>query len=192
MDSYNLSYTLDPEQGKILSSLARRCRNINGWGPQELLQYAATANSQAEIDLKLDFLQDAITHLETVDHMQAEKDGVRITEEERAVCRSVADAFAEMYSLELMVLDAGQYGFVKLQYYKHPFGFDETGIFTSGRDLFDDLWGEWYSLRLLALTKGTPLAELDYQDMFRCLPEDQQKEILDRREYFLGLSGISL
>ena len=192
MDSYNLSYTLDPEQGKILSGLARRCRNINGWGPQELLQYAATANSQAEIDLKLDFLQDAVTHLETVDHMQAEKDGVRITEEERAVCRRVADAFAEMYSLDLMVLDAGQYGFVKLQDYKHPFGFEEAGIFTSGRDLFDDLWGEWYSLRLLALTKNTPLAELDYQDMFRFLPEKQQKEILDKREYFLGRAGITL
>ncbi len=79
MDSYNLSFTLDPEQGKILSGLARRCRNISGWGPQELLQYAATANSQAEIDLKLDFLQDAVTHLETVNHMQAEKDGVRIS-----------------------------------------------------------------------------------------------------------------
>ena len=192
MDSYNLSYTLDPEQGRTLSGLARRCRTINGWGPQELLQYAATANSQAEIDLKLDFLQDAVAHLEIVHSTQAEKDAVRITDEERAVCRRVANAFAEMYSLDLMVLDAGQYGFVKLQYYKHPFGFDETGIFTSGRDLFDDLWGEWYSFQLLALTKGTPLAELDYQDMFRCLPEDQQKEILDRREYFLGLSGISL
>lgn len=142
MDSYNLSYTLDPEQGKILSGLARRCRNINGWGPQELLQYAATANSQAEIDLKLDFLQDAVAHMETVEHVQAEKDGVHITEEERAVCRRVADAFAEMYSLDLMVLDAGQYGFVKLQDYKHPFGFEDTGIFTSSRDLFDDLWGE--------------------------------------------------
>ena len=192
MDSYNLSYTLDPEQGRTLSGLARRCRTINGWGPQELLQYAATANSQAEIDLKLDFLQDAVAHLEIVHSTQAEKDAVRITDEERAVCRRVANAFAEMYSLDLMVLDAGQYGFVKLQDYKHPFGFEEAGIFTSGRDLFDDLWGEWYSLRLLALTKGTPLAELDYQDMFRCLPEDQQKEILDRREYFLGLSGISL
>lgn len=159
---------------------------------QELLQYAATANSQAEIDLKLDFLQDAVTHLGTVDHMQAEKDGVRITEEERAVCRRVADAFAEMYSLDLMVLDAGQYGFVKLQYYKHPFGFDEAGIFTSGRDLFDDLWGEWYSLRLLVLTKGTPLAELDYQDMFRCLPKEQQEEILGKREYFLDRAGITL
>ena len=65
-------------------------------------------------------------------------------------------------------------------------------IFTSGRDLFDDLWGEWYSLRLLVLTKGTPLAELDYQDMFRCLPENQQKEILGKREYFLVRSGITL
>ena len=192
MDSYNLSYTLDPEQGKILSGLARRCRDINGWGPQELLQYAATANSQAEIDLKLDFLQDVVAHMETVEHMQAEKDRVRITEEERAVCRRVADAFAEMYSLDLMVLDSGQYGFVKLQDYKHPFGFEEAGIFTSGRDLFDDLWGEWYSLRLLALTKNTPLAELDYQDMFRFLPEKQQKEILDKREYFLGRAGITL
>ena len=192
MDSYSLSYTLDPEQGKILSGLARRCQGINGWGPQELLQYAATANSQAEIDLKLDFLQDAVAHLETVEHMQAEKDRVRITEEERAVCSRIADAFAEMYSLDLMVLDAGQYGFVKLQYYQHPFSFDDTCIFTSGRDLFDDLWGEWYSMRLLELTEGTPLADLDYQDMFRCLPENQQKEILDKREYFLGLSGISL
>ena len=61
MDSYSLSYTLDPEQGRILSGLVRRCRDINGWGPQELLQYAATANSQAEVDLKLDFLQDAVT-----------------------------------------------------------------------------------------------------------------------------------
>ncbi|RKJ19368.1 hypothetical protein D7X48_13850 [bacterium D16-50] len=117
---------------------------------------------------------------------------MRITEDERIVCRRVADAFAEMYSLDLMVLDAGQYGFVKLQYYKHPFGFDDTCIFTSGRDLFDDLWGEWYSFQLLALTKGTPLAELDYQDMFQCLPEEQQKEILGKREYFLGLAGISL
>ena len=33
MDSYSLSYTLDPEQGWILSGLVRRCRDINGWGP---------------------------------------------------------------------------------------------------------------------------------------------------------------
>ncbi len=77
--------------------------------------------------------------LENAQHNQTEKNRVRITEEERLVCRRVVDAFAEMYSLDLMVLDARQYGFVKLQYYQHPFSFDDTCIFTSGRDLFDDL-----------------------------------------------------
>lgn len=192
MDSYNLSFTLDPDQSKTLSSLARRCRDINGWSPQELLQYAATANSQAEIDLKLDFLQDEVTLMENAQHSQNIKDNVRITKDEQAVCRRVADAFTEIYSLDLMVLDAGQYGFVKLQYYQYPFSFDDTCIFTSGRDLFDDLWGEWYSMRLLELTEGTPLADLDYQDMFRCLPEEQQKEILNKREYFLDRAGITL
>lgn len=192
MDSYNLSFTLDPEQNNILLSLARRCSNINGWEPQKLLQYAATANSKAEIDLKLSFLQDAVTHLETVNGIQAEKNRVRITEEERDVCRKVFDAFAEMYNIDLMVLDAGQYGFVKLQYYNHPFGFEEARIFTFGKDLFNDLWGEWYSQRLLDLTKDTPLANLDYQDIFHCLSKEQQNEILDKREYFLDRSGISL
>lgn len=59
---------------------------------------------------------------------------------------------------------------MKLQYFYPPFGYDEAGIFTTGKDLFDDLWNEWISLRLLALTKGTPIAGLDYQDMFQCLP----------------------
>ena len=192
MDSYNLSFTLDPEQNNILLSLARRCGNINGWEPQKLLQYAATTNSKAEIDLKLSFLQDAVAHLETLNDIQVEKNRIRITEEERGACRKVSDAFAEMYSIDLMVLDANQYGFVKLQDYAHPFGFEEARIFTSGKDLFSDLWGEWYSQRLLDLTKGTPLANLDYQDIFHCLPKEQQNEILDKREYFLNRSGISL
>ena len=54
--------------------------------------------------------------LENAQHNQTEKNRVRITEEERLVCRRVVDASAEMYSLDLMVLDAMQYGFVKLQY----------------------------------------------------------------------------
>ena len=41
MDSYNLSYPLGFEQQKILSDLVWRCRGINGWGEQELLQQVA-------------------------------------------------------------------------------------------------------------------------------------------------------
>mgnify|MGYP001054538375 CR=1 FL=1 len=192
MDSYNLSYTPGFEQQKRLSDLARRCRGINGWGVQELLQHAATANSKAEIELKLDFLEDEVVRLETEDHVAAVKERLCITDGERAGCLRVVEAFRELYSIDLMVLDAGRYGFVKLQYYHHPFGFDETGIFTSAGDLFNELWNEWLTIRLLALSKGTPMADLDYQDMFQCLPAETQQKFMDKRNDFLDRSGISL
>lgn len=52
---------------------------------------------------------------------------VYITKEEQEKCRRVAEAFAELYGLEnILVMDAGRYGFVKLQYYKEPQGFDDV------------------------------------------------------------------
>lgn len=192
MDSYNLSYTPGFEQQKRLSDLARRCQDINDWGVQELLQHAATANARAEIELKLDFLEDEVIRLETEEHVAAVKEHLRITDDERAGCLRVVEAFRELYSIDLMVLDAGRYGFVKLQYYHHPFGFDETGIFTSAGDLFNELWNEWLTIRLLALSKGTPMAELDYPDILRCLPAEKQQELKEKRDWFLACSGISL
>ena len=36
-----------------------------------------------------------------------------ITDDEREKCRTVADAFAELYEIEnILVVDAGRYGFV--------------------------------------------------------------------------------
>lgn len=139
MDSYNLSYTLGFEQQKRLSDLARRCRRINGWGMQELLQHSATANYKAEIDLKLDFGEDEVIRLENEDHIKAVKEQLYISIEERTSCQKVMDAFSELYSINFLILDADKYGFVKLQYYRHSFGFDETSIFTSSRNLFDEL-----------------------------------------------------
>ena len=56
---------------------------------------------------------------------------VYITKEEQEKCRRVAEAFAELYGLEnILVMDAGRYGFVKLQYYKEPQGFDDVITFT--------------------------------------------------------------
>lgn len=166
--------------------------NKNGWGVQELLQHAATANYKADIDLKLDFLEDEVERFENQFCSQTAREQLCISEEEHAACQRVADAFSEIYSADLLVLDAGRYGFVKLQYLHPPFGYDEADIFTTGKDLFNDLWNEWISLRLLALTKGTPLADLDYQDMFQCLPAEKQQEFMDKRDYFLDRSGISL
>ncbi|MFQ7614883.1 MAG: hypothetical protein ACLRK1_14030 [Roseburia faecis] len=50
-----------------------------------------------------------------------------ITDDEREKCRKVADAFAELYEIEnILVVDAGRYGFVKLQYYRPPQGFEDV------------------------------------------------------------------
>ncbi len=69
---------------------------------------------------------------------------VYITEEERAKCQKVTDAFAELYEMEkIVVLDAGRYGFVELKYYKPPHGFEEDATFTDSRALFEELWQGW-------------------------------------------------
>ena len=192
MNSYKLDYTLGIDQQKTLSALARRFREINGWGEQELLQYAAAANSKAEIEMKLQFLQKQVALLEDECKKETLRKHIRITEEEHLKCRKVADAFAELYRVDLLVLDAGIYGFVKLQYYHHPFGYDDTDIFTCSTDLFNNLWNEWLSAQLLSLTKGTPMADLDYQDILLYLPAKKQKELMDKRNYFLKKAGISL
>ena len=43
---------------------------------------------------------------------------VYITEEERAKCKKVAEAFTELYEMaDIVVVDVGRYGFVMLKYY---------------------------------------------------------------------------
>ena len=55
----------------------------------------------------------------------------------------MADAFTLLEGVDVIVLDAGRYGFVKLQYYTPPTGFENNDTFTDSRELFEDLWEEW-------------------------------------------------
>ena len=51
---------------------------------------------------------------------------VYITEEEREKCRKVIDVFEELYEIEdedILLVDVGRYGFVKLQCYTASHGF---------------------------------------------------------------------
>ena len=69
---------------------------------------------------------------------------VYISEDERRRCQKVADAFAELYELEhIVVMDVGRYGFVKLQYYIPERGFENVITFTDSKSMFEDLWQEW-------------------------------------------------
>lgn len=110
---------------------------------------------------------------------------VYITDEERRRCQSVADAFEELYELtDIAVVDTGKYGFVKLQYYKWPLGFDSVITYTDSKTMFDDLWNEWWCYQLLTPVLGTALAELEFEDIFKCLSEEKQRKLMEKRTYF--------
>ncbi len=110
---------------------------------------------------------------------------IYITDEERTKCRSVVDAFAEMYEMtDVVVVDAGRYGFVKLQYYREPQGFEVLTTFTDSRKLFDSLWLDWFEEQILDAVLGTPLEELGYEEVFAQLPREKQDELTRKKAYF--------
>lgn len=105
----------------------------------------------------------------------------------------LAEAFAELYGLEnILVMDAGRYGFVKLQYYKEPQGFDDVITFTDSQSMFENLWQEWLDTKLYLMAKGTPLMEKGYGGVLKSLPEEKQKELTDRKADFAIKAGITL
>ncbi len=113
---------------------------------------------------------------------------IYITEEQWAKCRKVADAFSELYELaDVMVADAGRFGFVRLQWFSEGEGFDSAMIFSDSLELFEELWRIWYEHEVLTSVLGTPLAELDYDEIFQMLSKDRQEEILEKKRYFIAL-----
>ena len=116
-----------------------------------------------------------------------------ITDIERERCKKVATAYAELYEIEnIVVLDVGRFGFVKLQYYRPPYGFDNVITFTDSRSMFENLWEEWFDPKLYLLAKGTPMLEMGYEEIFKCLPEEKQKELVGKKTVFARMAEIEL
>lgn len=111
-----------------------------------------------------------------------------ITQKQREKCRKVADAFAELYELaDVMVADAGRFGFVRLQWFSEGEGFDSAAVYSDSAELFEELWRIWYEHEVLTPVLGTPLSELDYDEIFKALPKERQEEIQGKKDYFLAV-----
>lgn len=122
------------------------------------------------------------------------KQKIYITDEERKKCRKVADAFAELENedIDIVVADAGRYGFVRLLYYDEAYGFDKAVCYTESTVLFDALWKDWLNGQLFQIAlENRPLMDLEYEDIFRSLPKTKQEELMSKRHYFAQRSGIS-
>lgn len=197
MKFYDITYIIDDETNARLSKLAERYEKIKGWNEKETLQFAVAATSKSDIEAKLVFLEEQILPLEEECQKQKEEKAgqkiVYISDEEREKCRKVVNAFAEeLDDIEITVVDAGRYGFIKLIYYKFPYGFDDAISYTDSLELFLDLWDEWLEAQLLKLTKNTPMAEMDYEDMFKCLSKDMQEKFMEKREYFAKKAELQI
>ena len=196
MKFYEITHIVEDEANERLSKLAERYEKIKGWNEKEILQFAVAATSKNDIETKLKFLEEQIVPLEEEwkkQEKQPDRKKVYISDEEREKCRKVVNAFAEeLDDIEIMVVDAGRYGFVKLTYYKFPYGFDDAISFTDSLELFLDLWDEWIEAQLLKITKNTPMAEMDYEEMFKCLPKDIQDKLMAKREYFAEKAEIRI
>lgn len=117
-----------------------------------------------------------------------------ITDEEHRKCRKVADVFADLENedLDIVVADAGRYGFVRLLYYDEYYGFDKAVCYTDSTALFNDLWKDWLNGQLFQIAlENPPLMDLDYEDIFRSLPEEKQEKLMSMRHYYAQKSGIT-
>lgn len=63
---------------------------------------------------------------------------------------------------DVLAVDAGNYGFIKLQ---------------------------WFDYHVFVPVLGTPIAELDYEDIFKTFPKEKQEELMKKKDYFLALCG---
>ncbi len=118
---------------------------------------------------------------------------VYITEEERAKCKKVAEAFMELYEMaDIVVVDVSRYGFVMLEYYKPPHGFEDAITFTDSVALFEGLWEEWLNTKLYLMAKDTPLLEKGYKGVFESLSEEKQPELIVKKAGFAKAAEIYL
>ena len=77
-----------------------------------------------------------------------------------------------------------------MQYLSVQEGFGQTAIYTDSKKLFHDLWREWLNIQLMDLSRGTPLQDMDLEDIFQCIPKYKQYELLNKQLYFAEKTGI--
>lgn len=107
-----------------------------------------------------------------------------ISKEEWEKCARIAKAFEEVYEmLEMTIVDAGKYGFVKLQYYSYPQGFDVMETYTDSKAMFEDLWEMWLDTSVYLISQEAD-KEKDAEAFFKSLPQEKKDELMDKRKYF--------
>jgi len=108
-----------------------------------------------------------------------------ISEYEREKCQRVADAFSELYEMyeDMIVLDAGRFGFVKLMYFDGT-SFASSDAFNDSEKLFESLWYDWKLDYLFEPVKDTPQGDLSLDELYESQDPVQKQYIEKKRKEF--------
>ena len=102
--------------------------------------------------------------------------GEKYSKEEHDKCKKVAEAFRELYDMlgDTCVLDAGEFGFVYLTYYRDQKScFDKNKVYRNAEELFEALWDEWLYSEVMQPVYGTEDAEAGFEEIYRKLPDER-------------------
>ena len=56
----------------------------------------------------------------------------------------------------------------------------------------EDMWQEWRDTMLIQRAMDTSMQGMDYDEIFDCLSEQEQKELSERKNNFAAAAGIEL
>ncbi len=116
-----------------------------------------------------------------------------ITDIEYEKCCKVANAFKDLERENIMVVDAGRFGFLRLLYYRYPDGFDTVIPYTNSQKLFEDLWSDWLSEQLAKMKRKNPsLMIMEEAEILESLPKDLREELINKKFYFAEQAGITV
>ena len=115
-----------------------------------------------------------------------------ITEEQKARCAKVMEVFSEMHGegTGIMILDAGERGYVFLGEDPYGKGIEEIEAIRDGRVMFERLWGAWWDREVLQLSERKGIGRTDWRRMASALSAEEREMIADKREMFLSACGL--
>ena len=102
--------------------------------------------------------------------------GEKYSKEDHDKCKKVAEVFQKLYDMlgDTCVLDAGEFGFVYLTYYREQKScFDRNKVYRNAEELFEALWDEWLYSEVMRPVYGTEDAEAGFEEIYRKLPDER-------------------
>ena len=108
-----------------------------------------------------------------------------ISEMERKKCKIISEICSGLCkALDIVIMDTGKYGFVKMQYDDEEREFINISTFIDGDGLFEALWKDWLNEQLFTYALRPPYEFMDYEEIFEHLPKKRQTQLMAKRIYF--------